>query len=77
MRYIDETQRDKVIQHKDGRKTFILPNGYEMIDATRYAWNKGDIIKKCIDLAMQYKILEEITEYNKNNDNIEEKSRKI
>ena len=36
-----------------------------MIDATRYAWDRDEIIHKCIDLAFQYKMLEDITGYEK------------
>ena len=48
-----------------------------MIDATTYAWDRDDIIRKCLELAMQYKMLEEVTGYSKNNDKIEEETRTV
>lgn len=74
---IDESKRNQVITHDDGRKTIILPNGYEMIDATRYAWERDDIITKCMELAFEYKMLEDITGYSKNNTLIDESSKTI
>ena len=64
MTFIDSNQKEKIITN--GRqKSIILPNGKEMIDSTRYAWDRDEIIHKCIDLAFQYKMLEDITGYEK------------
>ena len=65
MTFIDGTKKDKVQIHESGLKTIILPDGREMIDATRYAWDRDDILHKCIELAFQYKMLEDITGYEK------------
>ena len=77
MTFIDKTKKDQVVTHDNGIKTIVLPNGYEMIDATRYAWERDDIIRKCIELAFEYKMLEDITGYSKNNDRIDENHRTI
>ena len=78
MTFIDITKKNRVITNDNiGFKSIILPNGYEMIDATRYAWDRDDIIRKCLELAMQYKMLEEVTNYSKNNDKIEEETRTV
>lgn len=64
---IDPIHRDKVQTDKLGRKTIILPNGQEVIDASSYAIDRPDspgrdgaIIHPCLELALQYKILEDI-----------------
>ena len=36
-----------------------------MIDSSRYAWDRDEIVHKCIDLALKYKLLEDITGYRK------------
>ena len=66
MTFIDSNQKEKIITNGK-QKTIILPNGKEMIDSTRYAWDRDEIIHKCIDLAFQYKMLEDITGYEKEN----------
>lgn len=63
MTFIDKDQKDKVVTKRNGMKTIVLPGGIKMIDATRYAWDRDDVIHKCIELALQYKMLEDITEY--------------
>ena len=77
MTFIDKTKRDQVNVYNNGIKTFTLPNGYEMIDASSYATLRGDIVKRCLELAFEYKMLEDITGYSKNNDKIDENHRTI
>jgi len=67
MTFIDKTKKDQVIEHENGMKTIALPNGLSMIDATRYAWERDDIIRRCLELALEYKMLEDITGYSKEN----------
>ncbi|MBR3661033.1 MAG: beta-lactamase family protein [Bacilli bacterium] len=78
MTYIDPSQRWRIIQNDVlGYRSIILPNGYEMMDATRYAFDRDEVINHCIELALEYKMLEEITEYSKNNDDIIENHKSI
>lgn len=78
MTFIDASKKGNVQLHKSGMKTIILPNGEEKIDATRYAWDRDDILHKCIELAFQYKMLEDITGYKKEqNNDIDKTLRKI
>lgn len=63
MTYIDPTQRDKVKIDENGKKTILLPNGRTMVDSTRYAWDKCyDLLFPAGDLALQYKMLEDLYE---------------
>ena len=78
MTFIDASKKGNVQLHESGMKTIILPNGEEKIDATRYAWDRDDILHKCIELAFQYKMLEDITGYKKEqNNDIDKTLRKI
>ena len=63
--YIDKAQQDKDFITSDGAKRIFLPNGGTMIDSSRYAWDRDEIVHKCIDLALKYKLLEDITGYRK------------
>ena len=72
----NKSKNDHII-YDNGMKTIRVPDGHEMIDASRYAWDRDDVIKLCIDLALKYKMLEDITGYNKNFNNVEEKHRNI
>ena len=63
--YVDKAQQDKGFITSDGAKRIFLPNGGTMIDSSRYAWDRDEIVHKCIDLALKYKLLEDITGYRK------------
>ena len=77
MTVIGSSHKSEVHEREDGKRTIILPNGVEMIDATKYAFLRDDVIRKCLILALQYKMLEDITGYSKNNENIETSSKTI
>ena len=60
MSYIDPIWKDKV-KDDNGKKIITLPNKIEMIDATRFAWERDEaIVHKAIRLTIQYKMLEDI-----------------
>ena len=48
-----------------------------LIDATRYAYDRDLIIRACLELALEYKILEDITSYSKDNDKVDDNSKSI
>lgn len=73
---IAANQRYRLVR-ENGYSSIILPNGYSMIDSSNYANLRGNIINKCIELAIEYKILEDITGISKDNDYVEETSRVI
>lgn len=76
MTYIDPAQKDKVVMDENGKKTIILPDGREMIDATRFAWDRDSIVvHPALRLAIQYKMLEDF--YNLSNEKEETRSRTI
>ena len=76
MTYIDAAHKDKVKVDENGKKTIILPNGQEMIDATRFAWDRDSVIvHPSLRLAIQYKMLEDF--YELSNEKIEEDSKSI
>lgn len=61
MTFIDADKKDLVKTDDFGKKSIILPNGKEMIDATRYAWDRdAALVHPAIKLAIQYRFLEEI-----------------
>ncbi len=63
MTFIDASKKELVKTDDSGRKSIILPNGQEMIDATRYAWDRdATLVHPAIELSMQYKFLEKIYE---------------
>lgn len=74
---IAENQKYRII-HNDNvlYNSIISPYG-EFIDASRYAYERDDVITKCMELALEYKMLEDITGYSKNNNSIDETSRMI
>ena len=60
MTYIDPVQKEK-IREIGNKKVITLPNGIEMIDATRFAWDRDkEIVHKALDLTIEYKMLEDI-----------------
>lgn len=63
MTFIDASKKELVKTDDSGRKSIILPNGKEMIDATRYAWDRdAALVHPAIELTIQYKFLEKIYE---------------
>jgi CubicO group peptidase (beta-lactamase class C family) len=77
MTFIDQAQKDKVVTDEYGKKTIILPNGQEMIDATRFAWDRDKLIHQALRLAIQYKMLEDFYSMYKEEIKQEEKVRNI
>ena len=71
MTFIDESQKWRIIKYDNiGYQTIIVPNGnlkMEMIDSSKYAWERDDIIRLCLELALEYKMLEDITGLSKEN----------
>ncbi len=61
MTFIDPAQRDKVVEDENGKKTIVLPNGDVKIDATRFAWDRDEVVvHPALKLSIQYKMLEDI-----------------
>jgi len=61
MTIIDPTHQDKIKTDEFGKRTIILPDGRELIDASKFAMTRDEaIVHPCIELALQYKILEDI-----------------
>lgn len=66
MTFIDPSQRDKVEVDENGKKTILLPDGSIRIDSTRFAWDRDEVVvHPALKLAIQYKVLEDILEYTK------------
>lgn len=73
MTFIDAAQKDKVQIDENGKKTIILPNGDVKIDATRFAWDRDEVVvHPALKLSIQYKMLEDI--YSLMNEKVEEDS---
>lgn len=61
MTFIDPIHKDKIKIDEFGKKTIMLPNGKNLIDATRFAWDRDYlIIHPTLKLSIQYKMLEDI-----------------
>lgn len=61
MTFIDATKKDKIEVDKNGKRTIILPNGDIKIDATRFAWDRDEVVvHPVLKLSIQYKMLEDI-----------------
>ena len=61
MTIIDPIHQEKIKTDEKGKRTIILPDGRELIDASKFAMTRDDaIVHPCIELALQYKILEDI-----------------
>lgn len=61
--FIDPSKREFVTENEYGKKTLVLPDGSEIVDATRFAWDKGQIINPATELVLAYKILEDVVGY--------------
>lgn len=78
MTFIDAVHKDKIEVDEKGKKTIMLPNGEVKIDATRFAWDRDEaIVHPALKLAIQYKMLEDIMQYNKQNESEKAYVRKI
>ena len=78
MTFIDPSQKDKIKQLENGKRIIVLPNGKEMIDATKFAWERDSVVvHPTLKLSIQYKMLEDI--FTLMNEKIEqtEKSRTL
>ncbi len=63
MTFIDKDKRDLVKTDQMGKKTIILPNGEEKIDASRYAWDRDEaLVHPVIKLSIWYRFLEKLYE---------------
>ena len=61
MTFIDPAQREKVLLDEKGKKTIVLPDGSVKIDATRFAWDRDEIVvHPALKLAIQYKMVEDL-----------------
>lgn len=61
MTFIDADKKHLVKTSFNGKKMIELPNGLNMIDATRYAWDRDEtLVHPVIRLAIQNRFLEEI-----------------
>ncbi len=61
MTFIDQDKRNLVKTSSNGKKTIVLPDGKEMIDASRYAWDRDEaLVHPVIKLSIWYRFLEEI-----------------
>ena len=59
--FIDSEYQDKVVVNNDGTKSLILPNGIEMIDSTRFSFDRNTrVVNPVMELLMQYKMAEDI-----------------
>ena len=77
MTYIDPIQKEK-IKSIGEKKIITLPNGIEMIDATRFAWDRDEaIVHKAIRLTIEYKMLEDMVKLSEKEIQKEEKTRHI
>lgn len=74
---IAENQKYRIIRNDNSLQNTVLSPSGEMIDASRYAYERDDVITKCMELALEYKMLEDITGYSKDNKKIDESSKTI
>lgn len=78
MTFIDSAYKENVLVDSNGKKTILLPNGETKIDATRFAWDRDDaVVHPALKLAIQYKMLEDIMEFNKENEEEIENVKKL
>ena len=76
MTFIDAIHKDKIKIDENGKKTILLPSGQEMIDSTRFAWDRDSVIvHPALRLAIQYKMLEDFFELS--NEKIESNNKSI
>ena len=56
----------KVLNQMNNKNVIVLNNNIKIINSSRYAWDRTDIINNALSLAMKYKILEDLLNYNGN-----------
>lgn len=66
---IDSNAKDKLSSRTvNGVELIKLPNGTEMINSSRFAWDRDNaVVHPCIELAFCYKILEDILQSEEKN----------
>lgn len=61
MTFIDDSKKGLVGETIWNKKILALPNGKEMVDASRFAWDRDEaLVYPAIDLSIKYAFLEEI-----------------
>ena len=64
--YIHQSQRDLVIEDSITKRKTVPTSDGDIVDATRFAWDRdAKIVHPIIILTLQYKLLEDIFNYNK------------
>lgn len=78
MTFIDPAQREKVMEDEKGKKEIILPDGSIKIDATRFAWDRDEVVvHPALKLAIQYKMVEDLYKLMNEKVEIDEKTKYI
>ncbi|MEG1647793.1 MAG: serine hydrolase domain-containing protein [Bacilli bacterium] len=78
MTFIDPIQREKVTVDEKGKKEIVLPDGSVKIDATRFAWDRDEVVvHPALKLAIQYKMVEDLYTLMNEKVEIDEKTRYI
>lgn len=64
--YIHQSQRDLVVEDSITKRKIVPTSDGDIVDATRFAWDRdAKIVHPIIILTLQYKLLEDIFNYNK------------
>lgn len=63
--YVDPTMRPTLETDEGDKKMILLPNGERKIDASKFAWNKDSIKIPASKLVLQYKMLDDILGYHR------------
>ena len=76
MAFIGSERKKEILKDSNGKESIILPNGIEMINSTRFAWERdSDIVHPAIKLSMCYDFLEKVYQIQQNE--ITQKSRTL
>ncbi len=71
MTFIDKEKRDLVRTYDNDKKMIVLPNGKEIVDASRYAWDRDEaLVHPIIKLSIWYRFLEEVYKEDLINTNV-------
>ncbi len=62
MSYIDEVHKDEIKTDKFGKQTIDLPNGLNIVDSSRFAWVRQELVDAVINLTIKYRMLEDLYE---------------
>lgn len=66
---IDLQYKDQIYDFRDGTKGIILQDGTKIVDSSRYAHERDEaVVNKSLDLAIMYRMLENILELDKKQD---------